>query len=75
MRLRSLYYQCRQVSAKRACDGLADVYYAAVRMFGGNDATKRETQEELSKAYDDAVVAYNEAVKQAQEEGLLPVLD
>ena len=71
----SLYHQCAQVFAKGACEALAEVYYAAVRRFGGGDATKRETQEELNKAYDDAVVAYNEAVKQAQEEGLLPVLE
>ncbi|KND91867.1 hypothetical protein TOPH_03264 [Tolypocladium ophioglossoides CBS 100239] len=70
-----LYFQCGQVSAKKACEALADVYYAAVRRFGGGDATKRETQEELNKAYDEAVVAYNAAVKEAQEEGLLPVLD
>ncbi|POR33000.1 Uncharacterized protein TPAR_06818 [Tolypocladium paradoxum] len=70
-----LYYQCGQVWAQGACEALAEVYYAAVRQFGGGDATKRETQEELDRAYDEAVAAYNAAVKAAQEEGLLPVLD
>ncbi|KAK2612087.1 hypothetical protein QQS21_001816 [Conoideocrella luteorostrata] len=65
-----LYYQCQPVSAKGACDRLADVYYAAVKKFGGGDATKRG---ELS--YEEAVEAYNQAVKEAQDEGLLPVLD
>lgn len=70
----SLYYQCEQVFAKGACEALAEVYYAAVRRFGGSDASKREAQKEHDKAYDDAVAAYNQAVIQAQDDGLLPVL-
>ncbi|GJN72528.1 hypothetical protein PLICBS_006601 [Purpureocillium lilacinum] len=70
-----LYYQCQGVSAKGACQALADVYYEAVRRFGGGDATKREEQEEVDRAYKEAVARYEKAVKEAQEEGLLPVLD
>jgi len=73
--LSSLYYQCQGVSAKGACQALADVYYEAVRRFGGGDATKREEQEEVDRAYEEAVARYEKAVKEAQEEGLLPVLD
>jgi len=46
-----------------------------VRRFGGGDATKREEQEEVDRAYEEAVARYEKAVKEAQEEGLLPVLD
>ncbi|UNI23813.1 hypothetical protein JDV02_009609 [Purpureocillium takamizusanense] len=70
-----LYYQCQGVSAKGACESLADVYYAAVRKFGGGDASKREEQEDVDRLYDEAVARYEKAVKEAQEEGLLPVLD
>ncbi|KJZ71375.1 hypothetical protein HIM_09258 [Hirsutella minnesotensis 3608] len=71
-----LYHQCGSVFAKTACEKLADVYYAGVRAFGGRDAkAKREDQAELRKAYDDAVIAYNQAVEEAQAEGLLPMLD
>ncbi|KAK8922448.1 putative secreted protein [Metarhizium anisopliae] len=49
---------------------LADVYYEAVKEFGGGDATKRDRSD-----FDRAVAAYNAAVKEAQEQGLLPVLD
>ncbi|KAK9441323.1 p15-like protein [Metarhizium brunneum] len=65
-----LYSQCQGESAKGACDRLADVYYEAVKEFGGGDATKRDRSD-----YDRAVAAYNAAVKEAQEQGLLPVLD
>ncbi|OAA49582.1 p15-like protein [Metarhizium rileyi] len=65
-----LYHQCRGVPAKAACRALANVYYEAVKEFGGKDATKRD-----SIAYEKAVAAYDAAVKEAQEKGLLPVLD
>ncbi|KHO01051.1 p15-like protein [Metarhizium album ARSEF 1941] len=64
-----LYYQCKSTSATRVCNALADVYYQAVRLFGGMDATKRG-----QSAYDAAVAEYNAAVRDAQAQGLLPVL-
>ncbi|KAJ6438973.1 phospholipase A2 [Purpureocillium lavendulum] len=67
-----LYYQCEGAWAKRACRALADVYYQAVRRFGGSDTSRRE---EAGRAYEEAVVIYEKAVKEAQEEGLLPVLN
>ncbi|KAJ6439064.1 erythromycin esterase [Purpureocillium lavendulum] len=81
---KDLYFQCQAVPATQACQRLADVYYTAVRLFGGGDARIRalsadstgpDEQRDLVKAYQDTIVAYNEAVKEAQEQGLLPVLD
>ncbi|KAJ6445265.1 phospholipase A2 [Purpureocillium lavendulum] len=69
---KDLYYQCQGVGAKGACEALADVYYEAVRKFGGGDASKREDSD---GAYEEAVARYEAAVKDAQEQGLLPVLD
>ncbi|QPG93782.1 hypothetical protein C2857_002405 [Epichloe festucae Fl1] len=69
---KDLYYQCQSVFAQTACERLADVYYAAVKQFGGGDATKRE---ETEPSYEKAVEAYNKAVKEAQAEGLLPTLE
>jgi hypothetical protein len=65
----SLYYQCQGVSAKSACQALANVYYEAVKEFGGGDASKRDAAD-----YERAVAAYNAAVKEAQAQGLLPIL-
>jgi hypothetical protein len=68
----SLYFQCRGLSAEWACQGLAEVYYAAVRAFGGGDATKREeANADLVKIYDEAVAEYERRVKEAQDAGLL----
>lgn len=41
----------------------------------GAEATKGDEQRELMKTYENAVAEYSKAVKDAQEEGLLPVLD
>ncbi|EQL01809.1 p15-like protein [Ophiocordyceps sinensis CO18] len=68
-----LYFQCGQVPAESACQRLADIYYLAVRRFGGPVDSKRDTL--ASEAYAEAVKAYDEAVAKAQEEGLLPVLN
>jgi hypothetical protein len=60
------------------CDALADVYYAAVRAFGGGDASpgkREESQEDLIKEYEEKVEIYNKLVKEAQDKGLLPILD
>ncbi|KAK0725845.1 p15 like protein, partial [Lasiosphaeris hirsuta] len=71
-----LYYQCSSSSAAGVCKALADVYYAAVRAFGGSDATagKRE-EDELVKEYEEKVKIYDQLVKEAQVTGELPVLD
>ncbi|VBB75924.1 Putative protein of unknown function [Podospora comata] len=69
-----LYYQCNTVSLSGVCRGLADVYYAAVRAFGGGDATpgKRETHDELVKEYEEKLAIYNALVAQAEADGLIP---
>lgn len=70
----SLYYQCDGVTAQGVCEALAEVYYAAVRAFGGDDATPGKRDEDLVAIYNEKVAIYDEAVKQAQDEGVLPVL-
>lgn len=56
---------------------MADVYYAAVRAFGGDDATpgKRDEHEDLVHDYEDKVAIYEKLVEEAQVQGELPVLD
>ncbi|KAH8898065.1 hypothetical protein GQ53DRAFT_742237 [Thozetella sp. PMI_491] len=70
-----LYYQCQSVSLKSICNALADVYYAAVRAFGGGDATPGKREEDLVAIYEEKLAIYNALVKEAQEKGELPVLD
>ncbi|KAK5989644.1 Secretory phospholipase A2 [Cladobotryum mycophilum] len=78
-----LYYQCdsAEVHATSSCKALADVYYAAVRAFGGKDATpdpqpsKSLVEEDLVKEYEEKVAIYNEEVKKAQAKGELPILE
>ncbi|KAH7151669.1 phospholipase A2 [Dactylonectria estremocensis] len=71
-----LYYQCSSVTLKSICNALADVYYAAVRAFGGDDATpgKRST-DELVKIYEEKLAIYNDLVAEARKNGDLPELD
>lgn len=74
----SLYYQCQSSSVQSVCKALADVYYAAVRAFGGGDASpgkREESQEDLIKDYEEKLDIYNQAVKDAQAKGLLPILE
>lgn len=80
-----MYNQCEGVSAKGSCRGLANVYYYAVRMFGGfskrdesgpeslNGAVQ-ESAEELIASYYTAMQEYRQAVKEDQASGLLPQL-
>ncbi|EHK50728.1 uncharacterized protein TrAtP1_005164 [Trichoderma atroviride] len=73
-----LYYQCQSSSVTSVCKALADVYYAAVRAFGGGDASpgkREESQDDLIREYEEKLEIYNQAVKDAQDKGLLPVLD
>ncbi|KAF7553387.1 hypothetical protein G7Z17_g3677 [Cylindrodendrum hubeiense] len=69
-----LNFQCKQVTALNACQKLAEVYYLAVSIFGGTIQSKREQNEKSVAAYKAAVAAYEQAVVEAQKEGLLPVL-
>ncbi|KPM45012.1 hypothetical protein AK830_g1521 [Neonectria ditissima] len=70
-----LYYQCSSVSATSVCNALADVYYAAVRAFGGDDATPGKRTEDLVKIYEEKVAIYNSLVEEAQKNGELPILE
>jgi hypothetical protein len=63
--------QCRQTAVVGVCNGLAEVYYAAVRAFGGDDATPGKRDEDLVKAYDEAVAEYEKLVAEAKEAGLI----
>lgn len=64
------------MSLSSICRALADVYYAAVRAFGGSDATpgKRST-DELVKIYEEKLAIYNDLVAEARANGDLPPLD
>ncbi|KAK4139966.1 secretory phospholipase [Dichotomopilus funicola] len=55
------------------CEALADVYYAAVRAFGGSTQGKRS--EDLIKEYEEKVAIYNKAVEEAQAKGELWRID
>ncbi|KAK3695707.1 prokaryotic phospholipase A2-domain-containing protein [Podospora appendiculata] len=72
-----LYSQCDTVSSltRGVCKALADVYYAAVRAFGGSDTTPGKRDDELVQAYEDAVARYEALVAEAQANGILPVLE
>jgi hypothetical protein len=47
------------------------VYYAAVRAFGGDDATPDRRDENLIKAYEEAVAEYERLVQEAKDAGLI----
>lgn len=83
-----MVYQCdsdNTVSAKKSCRALAQVYYYAVRAFGGFtkrdetaaedlDATVLADKEASMAMYLTAVEEYEKTVKQDQADGILPVL-
>lgn len=69
----SLYYQCKSTSVKAVCEALAEVYYAAVRAFGGSTQNKRD--EDLVKIYEEKVAIYNQLVAEAQARGELWTLE
>jgi hypothetical protein len=62
-----LYYQCRNSSVRGVCEALADVYYAAVRAFGGSTQGKRA--DDLLKEYEEKVAIYDKLVAEAQAKG------
>lgn len=61
------------MSARGVCEALAEVYYAAVRAFGGDTQSKRD--EDLVRIYEEKVAIYNKLVAEAQERGELWRLD
>ncbi|KAK4117908.1 hypothetical protein N656DRAFT_774132 [Canariomyces notabilis] len=65
-----LYYQCAGSSVRGVCEALAEVYYAAVRAFGG-ETQPGKRDEELVKIYEEKVAIYEKLVKEAQEKGEL----
>jgi len=57
------------------CNALADVYYTAVRAFGGGDASPGKRDQKEVEAYEKAVEEYDRLVAEAQAAGELPVLE
>ncbi|KAK3988394.1 prokaryotic phospholipase A2-domain-containing protein [Cladorrhinum sp. PSN332] len=73
---KDLKYQCTSNGHGGVCSALADVYYAAVRAFGGGSKKRDEqTHEELVAIYEEKLAIYNALVKEAQEKGELWSLD
>ncbi|KAG6026485.1 hypothetical protein E4U19_002574 [Claviceps sp. Clav32 group G5] len=70
-----LHYQCRGVRGAWACRALANVYYFAVRSFGGQDARRqvRAVNSALLEKYDELVRVYEDEVRKAQALGHLPM--
>ncbi|PKS05697.1 hypothetical protein jhhlp_007964 [Lomentospora prolificans] len=66
-----LYYQCESVSSltRGLCRALADVYYAAVRAFGGGDATPGKRDDYLIVEYEEKLAIYNQLVEEARARG------
>lgn len=72
-----LKFQCDSESFESICDALADVYYNAVRLFGGQDATKRADAEDLDMdavraEYEHAVAVYEQLMAEAKANGEIP---
>lgn len=71
-----LLYQCRSVNSliRGLCNALAEVYYAAVRAFGGGETTKKR-DEDLVREYDEKVAIYNALFELARARGDLDGYD
>ncbi|KAK2610278.1 hypothetical protein N8I77_003726 [Diaporthe amygdali] len=69
-----LKFQCESETLESICDALADVYYTAVKLFGGQDATKRaeDVDADALAEYEDAVAVYNQLVAEAKANGQIP---
>ncbi|KAI9163090.1 hypothetical protein HJFPF1_04688 [Paramyrothecium foliicola] len=67
--LADLRFQCQSTSVVGVCNALAQVYYAAVRAFGGDDAIPGKRDDELVQQYEDAVLEYERLVQEAREAG------
>ncbi|PHH59062.1 hypothetical protein CDD81_3827 [Ophiocordyceps australis] len=84
--LKDLQNQCSTTKVVKVCRALGKVYYWAVRAFGGSGQTKRDEvgdgngngtviDAEAKEEYDKALAEYEQAVKEAQKQGALPMLD
>ncbi|KAH7312517.1 prokaryotic phospholipase A2-domain-containing protein [Stachybotrys elegans] len=62
-----LYFICGTERFSSICFGLADVYHAFVRAFGGDDATPGRRDEHAQHEYDLAVLRYERLVADARE--------
>ncbi|VUC25830.1 unnamed protein product [Clonostachys rosea] len=69
--LSDLKYLCESEKPKFACDALAEVYYAAVRAFGGDDASPGKRSDELESIYRAKLAKYEAAVEEVQTNGEL----
>lgn len=49
------------------------MYYAAVRAFGGDDATPGKREEDLVRIYEQKLSIYNNMLAEAREQGLIDV--
>ncbi|KAI6282410.1 hypothetical protein ACKVWC_004365 [Pyricularia oryzae] len=67
--LLDLNNQCNglNIIARGTCRALADVYYAAVRAFGGSDATPGKRNEDLEKEYNEKLAIYNVLLAEAKK--------
>lgn len=68
----SLYHQCQAVTFRRLCRALADVYYTAVRIFGGLFGRLERSgtsDDDLLREYEEKVAIYNALVQVAQKYG------
>ncbi|KAL8393860.1 hypothetical protein RB595_003567 [Gaeumannomyces hyphopodioides] len=72
-----LKYQCQSVNAilRPLCNSLADVYYAAVRAFGGSGTTQRilEADPVLVREYEAKLAAHNALMEEARQQGIIAV--
>lgn len=72
----SMQYQCESETFESICDALAEVYYAAVVAFGGDDATpgKRSSSSsaDLIAAYEEKLAIYNQMLEDAKSAGTIP---
>ncbi|KAL8401001.1 hypothetical protein RB594_001136 [Gaeumannomyces avenae] len=70
-----LKYQCQSVSGivRPLCNSLADVYYAAVRAFGGSGTQGiLESDPVLVREYEAKLAAHNALMKEARQQGIIP---
>ncbi|KAI3390577.1 hypothetical protein diail_9188 [Diaporthe ilicicola] len=74
--LKDLKYQCESETLELICDALANVYYTAVKLFGGQDATKRGDSQDVDAdalaEYEESVAVYNQLVAEAKADGRIP---
>ncbi|KAI6778366.1 uncharacterized protein J7T54_000484 [Emericellopsis cladophorae] len=71
---KDLYYQCKDSSARLVCKSLAAVYFTAVRAFGGIETGPGKRDVDWVAIYEEKVAIYEALVRDAQQEGLLPML-